>query len=77
MKVRGGQYDESLRAVFRALGIGPDELEDWNCRGATIYMSVDETTSLAISAQDLAPWRARMAGAISVACHAAPATPSC
>jgi len=48
------QYDESLRAVFQALGIGLRELEDWNCCGATIYMSVDETTSLAVSARNLA-----------------------
>lgn len=48
------QYDESLRAVFRALDLALQELEDWNCCGATIYMSVDETTSLAISARNLA-----------------------
>ncbi|MDW8129508.1 MAG: CoB--CoM heterodisulfide reductase iron-sulfur subunit B family protein [Bryobacterales bacterium] len=47
-------YDESLRAVFRALGLRLKELEDWNCCGATIYMSVDETTSLAVSARNLA-----------------------
>ena len=50
----GKPYDESLRAVFRALGIGLTELKDWNCCGATMYMSVDETTSLAISARNLA-----------------------
>ncbi len=50
----GRQYDESLRAVFRALGLGLKELEDWNCCGATIYMSVDEATSLAVSARNLA-----------------------
>jgi heterodisulfide reductase subunit B len=48
------QYDESLRAVFQALGVGLRPLEDWNCCGATIYMSVDETTSLAVSARNLA-----------------------
>jgi len=48
------QYDESLRAVFAALNIGLKELEDWNCCGATMYMSVSETTSLAISARNLA-----------------------
>jgi len=48
------QYDESLRAVFGALGVGLKELEDWNCCGATMYMSVSETTSLAISARNLA-----------------------
>lgn len=48
------QYDESLRAVFSALHLGLRELEDWNCCGATIYMSVDEATSLAVSARNLA-----------------------
>ncbi len=47
-------YDESLRAVFRALEVQLTELDDWNCCGATMYMSVDETTSLAISARNLA-----------------------
>jgi len=50
----GKPYDESLRAVFRALGIGLRELEDWNCCGATMYMSVDEALSMAISARNLA-----------------------
>ena len=50
----GKPYDESLRAVFAALGIRLTELADWNCCGATMYMSVDETTSLAISARNLA-----------------------
>jgi len=47
-------YDKSVRAVFRALGLTLEELEDWNCCGATIYMSVKETISLAISARNLA-----------------------
>jgi heterodisulfide reductase subunit B len=50
----GRAYDESLRAVFRSLGVRLTELPDWNCCGATIYMSVDETTSLAITARNLA-----------------------
>jgi heterodisulfide reductase subunit B len=50
----GKPYDESLKAVFRALGLGLRELEDWNCCGATMYMSVDEALSMAISARNLA-----------------------
>ena len=50
----GKPYDESLRAVFRALDLGLRELEDWNCCGATMYMSVDEALSMAISARNLA-----------------------
>jgi heterodisulfide reductase subunit B len=34
--------------------VGLKELEDWNCCGATMYMSVDEAISLAISARNLA-----------------------
>lgn len=54
LETSGRAYDESLRAVFRTLGIKLTELRDWNCCGATMYMSVDETVSLAISARNLA-----------------------
>ena len=47
-------YDKSLRAVFQALGLGLHEIDDWNCCGATAYMSVRETVSFAISARNLA-----------------------
>ena len=46
-------YDMSTRAVFAKLGLGLHELEDWNCCGATAYMSVKETVSFAISARNL------------------------
>ena len=54
LEAAGKPYDESLRSVFRALGIPLEELRDWNCCGATMYMSVDESISLAISARNLA-----------------------
>jgi len=47
-------YDESVRFVFKALGQELVELEDWNCCGATYYMSTKETISLVISARNLA-----------------------
>ena len=47
-------YDESVRFVFEALGQKLIELEDWNCCGATSYMSTKETISLVISARNLA-----------------------
>ncbi len=47
-------YDESVREVFKALGQELIEIEDWNCCGATMYMSVKETVSLAVSARNLA-----------------------
>jgi heterodisulfide reductase subunit B len=47
-------YDASVREVFALLGVELAEIEDWNCCGATVYMSVKETVSLAVSARNLA-----------------------
>jgi heterodisulfide reductase subunit B len=47
-------YDESLRAVFRVLNLRLHELHDWNCCGATMYMSVDERLACGLSARNLA-----------------------
>jgi heterodisulfide reductase subunit B len=49
-----GPYDKSIRAVFKALGIGLHEIEDWNCCGATMYMSVKKIVGYSISARNLA-----------------------
>jgi len=50
----GRAYEESLLAVFRALDVEVQELNDWNCCGATTYLSVDELTSYALAARNLA-----------------------
>jgi len=47
-------YDISARSVSQAVGIGLIELEDWNCCGATAYMSVREKRAMALSARNLA-----------------------
>lgn len=47
-------YDQSCRAVSQKLGCELIELKDWNCCGATIYMSIKKITSLAIAARNLA-----------------------
>jgi heterodisulfide reductase subunit B len=49
-----GPYDTSLKRVMTILGQELEELEDWNCCGATMYMSVRETVALAVSARNLA-----------------------
>lgn len=50
----GRAYEESLLAVFHALGVELEELPDWNCCGATTYMSYDELKSYALAARNLA-----------------------
>lgn len=49
-----GPYDTSLKRVMTLLGHELEELEDWNCCGATMYMSVRETVALSVSARNLA-----------------------
>ncbi len=49
----GRAYEESLLAVFRALEVEVEELDDWNCCGATTYMSFDELQSYALAARNL------------------------
>lgn len=50
----GIAYDKSMRAIFARLGAQLTELEDWNCCGATAYMSVKKTVAFAVSARNLA-----------------------
>jgi heterodisulfide reductase subunit B len=50
----GRAYDESLRAVFEALGEPLEELDDWNCCGATSYMSIDKGKAYALASRNLA-----------------------
>lgn len=47
-------YDMSVRAVFKALNIGLKEIEDWNCCGATMYMSANKLVGYSVSARNLA-----------------------
>lgn len=54
LEASASSYDISLKKVFAEFGLGLKEIEDWNCCGATAYMSVKEVVSLAISARNLA-----------------------
>ncbi len=62
-------YDLSTRWVFRTLEQDLIEIDDWNCCGATMYMSIKETISLAISARNLA-LAEKMNGDIVAPCSA-------
>jgi heterodisulfide reductase subunit B2 len=53
LEATGRPYEESVVAVAKALGIELVELEDWNCCGATAYMSVNEVLSFSLSARNL------------------------
>lgn len=54
LETTASSYDKSIREVFKALGIGLHEIEDWNCCGATMYFSVNKTAGLAVAARNLA-----------------------
>lgn len=54
LKGLGRAYEESLLPVMRHLGVELVELDDWNCCGATAYMSVDEHEASVLAARNLA-----------------------
>jgi heterodisulfide reductase subunit B len=54
LKGLGRAYEESLLPVMRHLGVELVELDDWNCCGATAYMSVDEQKACVLAARNLA-----------------------
>jgi heterodisulfide reductase subunit B len=60
LKGTGRAYEESLLAVFKALDEPLQELDDWNCCGATAYMAVDEMKAFALAARNLALAEAQM-----------------
>ncbi len=54
LKGSGAPYEKSLLAIFGALGQGLREIPDWNCCGATAYLSVDADMALTLAARNLA-----------------------
>jgi len=48
------QYGESIEAVAGTLGVELAEVDDWNCCGATAYMSIDEAQAAALACRNLA-----------------------
>ena len=47
-------YHESALAAARALDVELEELEDWNCCGATTYFNIDELLADTLCARNLA-----------------------
>ena len=53
LEATGRPYQDSVTKVAKALDIELVELEDWNCCGATAYMSINEVLSFSLSARNL------------------------
>lgn len=48
------EFDSSLKSVCAVLGIEPEEVEDWNCCGASSAHSFNEKLSILLPARNLA-----------------------
>jgi heterodisulfide reductase subunit B2 len=59
-------FEESLVAVLEAFEVGLDELDDWNCCGASAAHSIDEDRAIALSARTLALAEDRAPGSVPV-----------
>jgi heterodisulfide reductase subunit B len=47
-------YDVSTKAIAKPLGLELEEIQDWNCCGATEYFSIQKTAAYALVARNLA-----------------------
>jgi heterodisulfide reductase subunit B2 len=54
LEATGRPYDLSLKLVFQKLGIGLKEIDDWNCCGATSYISMNKLSAYSLTARNLA-----------------------
>jgi heterodisulfide reductase subunit B2 len=54
MHAMSPSYQASLLPVLQQLGIEMEELDDWNCCGATAYMAVDEIKACTMASRNLA-----------------------
>jgi heterodisulfide reductase subunit B2 len=70
LKSSGKLYEDSLLAVFKTLGVEVQELEDWNCCGATNYMAINEDHAIAITARNLALAEMQGGGELIAPCAA-------
>ena len=59
-------YDDSTRAVAKALGVDLVELDDWNCCGATEYIALSRTGAYALIGRNLASLKAILAKAKAI-----------
>ena len=70
MHATGRSYDESIKAIAPALGLELEDVDDWNCCGATAYMSVNEVLSFSLSARNLAKVKDAGGDQVCVPCNA-------
>ena len=70
LKGLGRGYEESLLPVMEKLGVEMVELDDWNCCGATAYMSIDEKQACVLAARNLALAEKAAAGDLVTPCSA-------
>ena len=54
LEKNASSYDVSTKAVAKPLGIEFQELEDWNCCGATEYMTLNRMAAYALITRNLA-----------------------
>ena len=47
-------YNDSTKAIAGPLGLSLEEIQDWNCCGATEYFSLNKTAAYALVARNLA-----------------------
>jgi heterodisulfide reductase subunit B len=65
LKSSGRPYEESLCAILDHLDVSLEEINDWNCCGATAYMAIDEMKAFALAARNLVKAEQQLDGTVS------------
>lgn len=53
LKSTGKAYEESIVTLFRLLDVPLEEINNWNCCGATNYMNIDEQSAFSLASRNL------------------------
>lgn len=54
METSASAYSDSLKAILKPLGLNLQEIEDWNCCGATEYLGISVAPAYALIGRNLA-----------------------
>ncbi len=70
LELNASAYDVSAKAVAKPVGLDLMEIEDWNCCGATEYISLNQLAAFSLIARNLVKAKQQQLGTLVAPCSA-------
>lgn len=70
LELNASAYDQSAKAVSKPVGVELMEIDDWNCCGATEYISLNKLAAYALVARNLIKAKEQQLGTLVAPCSA-------